>query len=599
MLGSDLYAGLGFFASRINRADGPTRSAPPPPPDMPLPLWWDDMASGKFEGFDAWLEEAHRLAGLEPVEIDFSELGFREPVPLATGRRERKVRYYASLAKSGSQEQDSKPLEEIKKPPMSLTDEVVKMLETIPGVQILWKNGSCRSFCEAGALDLYTGRGGVAKALLCYDCPFVVTYEWKRSSEENLLIRDLQLFILGLVKARAFRVVGAAIICVSFSRAVTPAVRSSRFPRGLPFMRQTMKQRVKEGNVHSDFVAELIVATEDVGALYWVENPDGSFLWLQRGYKRYRSPASELVFRADYCRFGTSWRKRTRVATNSVSLGGLRMLCTCTRPHTVLRGMHPIRKIPWTAVAEPYPAGFSKLLASAVSSDLGWTKMKLNIAACCRSRSLRIGEAQNPGPRKPNVPRNFSLEFCPVQRPETVALGDKHWLIFLEWSKREITSVNCLALFLEVPIFLAHALRRFGDIQFSAGSSILYYRHLILAAQRKVPTLRPYSQVCWDLASRWEACEPVTHRVPMPLPIMQAMAVCAINIGWERWAGILLLCFYGMARVGEVLQCVRGDLLLPSDLLTEYKSCAYLHLRKSKTSGRSNFKKQHCGSTTL
>jgi len=79
----------------------------------------------------------------------------------------------------------------------------------------------------------------------------------------------------------------------------------------------------------------------------------------------------------------------------------------------------------------------------------------------------------------------------------------------------------------------------------------------------------------------------------MPLPIMKAMAVCAIQLGWVRWAGILILCFFGMARVGEVLQCVRDDLLLPSDLLSEYSGCAYLHLRKSKTSSRGIFRQQH------
>jgi len=149
--------------------------------------------------------------------------------------------------------------------------------------------------------------------------------------------------------------------------------------------------------------------------------------------------------------------------------------------------MHPTRKVAWTAVAEPYPAGFSKLVAAALSNDVGWSSQKLNIAACCRSRSLRIGEAENPGPNRSKAPRNFSLEFCPVQRPETVALGDRHWSKFLDWSKREIKCVDCLQLFLDVPIFLAHALRKYGDLQFVAGSSILYFRHLILAAQRKVP----------------------------------------------------------------------------------------------------------------
>lgn len=594
VLGSDLYSGLGFFASSINRADGPTRSAEPPPPDMPLPLWWDDLAEGKFDAFDSWLAEVFETAGLEPMEVDFSELGYRAPVVLATSKSERSKKHFSSL-KVVPKVEEEKLLSNtsIQKPVSTLTQDVVAMLETVSGVQVWWKAGVDHSFCQPGALDLYTGRGGVAKALLKHNCPFVITYEWKRSSKENLLDRDLQLFILALVRGKAFRVAGAAIICVSFTRAITPAVRSSRYPRGMPTMRRTMKQRVHEGNVRSDFVAELICVCEEVGAIFWVENPDTSFLWLQRGYKRFKSPSSPWVFRTDYCRYGTSWRKRTRVATSSRSLCGLRMLCTCRQPRTVLRGMHPTRKVAWTAVAEPYPAGFSKLVAAALSNDVGWSSQKLNIAACCRSRSLRIGEAENPGPNRSKAPRNFSLEFCPVQRPETVALGDRHWSKFLDWSKREIKCVDSLQLFLDVPIFLAHALRKYGDLQFVAGSSILYFRHLILAAQRKAPTLKPYSQICWDLASRWEACEPVTHRVPMPLPIMKAMAVCAIQLGWVRWAGILILCFFGMARVGEVLQCVRDDLLLPSDLLSEYSGCAYLHLRKSKTSSRGIFRQQH------
>ena len=58
--------------------------------------------------------------------------------------------------------------------------------------------------------------------------------------------------------------------------------------------------------------------------------------------------------------------------------------------------------------------------------------------------------------------------------------------------------------------------------------------------------------------------------------------------------GVLVLSFYGVARVGEVLHCRRSDLLLPSDLLNETgEDSAYLLLRQSKTMHRQAARIQH------
>ena len=47
-----------------------------------------------------------------------------------------------------------------------------------------------------------------------------------------------------------------------------------------------------------------------------LKNPDGSHLWRQRRYQKYKDPTSKHIGRFDMCRFGTSWRKRTRIASN-------------------------------------------------------------------------------------------------------------------------------------------------------------------------------------------------------------------------------------------------------------------------------------------
>ena len=217
--------------------------------------------------------------------------------------------------------------------------------------------------------------------------------------------------------------------------------------------------------------------------------------------------------------------------------------------------MHPTLKKPWTAVAEPYPAAFARLIGTALASGAGWTNRKFDIAGCCRATTLRIGEAKNPGPRTSRQPRPFSLESCPVQMPGSIALGDKCWDSFCDWVRSEVESYDILSLFLQVPLFLAHAVRRFGDLEFARGGSLLNYRHLVVAAQRRVPQLRSVIHICWDLASRWEVAEPVQHRVPMPLPVLKSIVSLSWQLGWKRWAGITLICFFGIARVGEVLQC--------------------------------------------
>lgn len=64
------------------------------------------------------------------------------------------------------------------------------------------------------------------------------------------------------------------------------------------------------------------------------------------------------------------------------------------------------------------------------------------------------------------------------------------------------------------------------------------------------------------------------------------MVSLSFALGWRRWGGVTLICFYGIARVGEVLKCRRSDLLLPRDLLEDGVSNTYVMLKESKTSRR-------------
>ena len=587
VLGSDLYSSLGYWPSKLNRADGPTRDSVPDPPDSSLPWWWSELCRGETEAFDGW------LAGLEHdlkrTSEDPRDCG--PPVRLATGRREGYEKFLDRkkckvLAVSAVREKSDEAGSSL------LCREAVEILNTFGRQQVSFGEG-VTGFDRPGVIDLYSGRGGVGRALLRSGAPWVLSFEITRSATENVLLPENKEKILRLIQLGAVRCVGSALVCRSFSAAVTPAVRSPRFPRGVPWMSKNMKVKVAEGNEMSDFQAEVQseCLKSERPVYFWVENPDSSYLWRQPKFRRrYRDPDSKHVMRVDYCRFGTPWRKRTRVGTNVPQLMGLRMLCKCQKPHLQLRGQHPTLKKPWTLVAQPYPRAFCKLLSSGISAAAGWGR-KLDIAGCARSGSLRIGEASNPGPRRTRGPRGFSLEEAPVQTWTSINIGEKRWGMFLEWS-RGFVSGDPLELYLRVPLFLAHAIRRYGDLDFSTGGSLMYFRHLILAAQRKVPTLKPYSSVCWDLATRWEKAEPTQHRPPVPEVLAHALIALGWSLGWRRWSCITLICFYGIARVGEVLQCCRSDLLLPADMMFE-SNCAFLLLRHSKTMYRQNARVQH------
>ena len=572
-IGCDLYGFYMFYPSAANRADGPTRGVAPSAPDLTMPHWWELINKGQYDEFDSWMDKQNSLIQERPSDPFSAEFPF-DPIDETGGH----VELDDNGAISGH-------------PVSSLDPEALAILESFPEQQFFRAKGVV-GFPGRGALDLYSGRAGIARALIRKGCPWVLSFDWVRAAEENLLNKDLQSKILRLIDLGCFSLAGSALICASFSKAVTPAVRSPRFPRGLPRIRLSMRRKVREGNQHADFTKEAIRRAETAGAHFWVENPDSSYLWKLRGYQRFLHPQSDWTMRVDFCRFGTPWQKRTRFGTSIPGLRGLRVMCNTDHSHLVLRGMSKVHRRPWTAVAEPYPKGLCNLVSSAAVKACGWNRGKLAIAACAKAGGNRIGEASNPGPRRRKDPRLGKLSEMPIQGAATLALGNREWDQFLQWSSKHLPE-DAMETFLAVPLFLVHALRHYGDLQYQAGSSLSYFRHLILEAQRRVPSAKQYMSVAWDYATRWQNQEPTVHRQPLPLPILKAMVSLAWMLGWHRWVGVTLLSFFGIGRVGEVIKCTRKQLLLPSDVLESDCKDAYLVLYVSKTMFRQPAKIQH------
>ena len=156
------------------------------------------------------------------------------------------------------------------------------------------------------------------------------------------------------------------------------------------------------------------------------------------------------------------------------------MMCTCKRPHVQLRGGHPTKKIPWTAVAQPYPRGFARLLALALCQKAGWCRTeRLDVAGCSKSGSLRVGEADHPGPNIRRAPiRVGRLAEVQLVTAQTLALEAKQLERFQLWCNETLADVDLFELFSAVPQFLMEALKAHADWLFQNGGALSNLRHL-------------------------------------------------------------------------------------------------------------------------
>ena len=587
-IGSDIYNGCMYFESAHNRADAPTRHADPPPPDIDLPAWWEKSAEGDHTLLDNWLLDVgapDESSGLPFDEV--SGLDLEDLKPQSQWKKTQRRRNASSRPVPERGKVACNSAEIIQVVQGVFAEEAREILQSFDAGQFLLPEGVDCLDCKGG-LDLYSGSFGVAKAMLRAGAPWILTFEIKRSFKEDLLDTALQQKILRLVELRVFGTAFAAPICSSFSVAITPPVRSSRYPRGKPGLRVSMRTKVSQGNRHSDFISEMVEAAEISDTVYGVENPDTSWLWRQRKWRRFYSTDHNDVFRLCFCRFGTAWKKPTRIATNS-KLRGCKMWCRCVKPHIQLRGMHPTRRVAWTHVAEPYPRGLNKLIATALCSFYGWCKDgRLDVAGCSKLGTLRVGEAMNPGP----VSRG-SLEEVEILSFATRQLEARQLRLFLEWCGKYITATSLNTLFDAVPAFLVQCLRTYGDLMYQNGGALSNLRHLLLACQKWKPMCRPLMTEAWDIVARWEHQQPVSHRPPVPESMVRAMCAVAWNYGWYTWVAATLISFYGAGRPGEVLRCLRSDLVLPEDLLEPEDGPIFLKLRRFKSLGRQPARIQH------
>ena len=174
----------------------------------------------------------------------------------------------------------------------------------------------------SGWLDLFSGSRGFARALAAAAPCWILCLDVSHGDDEDLLDPELQGTVYELLLAGASAGVSAAPVCASFSTAIVPSWRTRECPQGKSGLRLDQAEKVCKGNSFLEFLLEVVVICEEIGAIYWVENPINSWFWRQPAWSSTLARATDHDFLCDFCVFGTpAAGKTSAVPWNSRASG--------------------------------------------------------------------------------------------------------------------------------------------------------------------------------------------------------------------------------------------------------------------------------------
>ena len=174
-----------------------------------------------------------------------------------------------------------------------------------------------------------------------------------------------------------------------------------------------------------------------------------------------------------------------------------------------------------------------------------------------------------------------------VMRPQTRRRRDKLIEDFESWALAScgVSIVGMLDAVLVDSEAIATMLVAYGKSLYHEGRPYGVYSESINAVVSQRGCLRRQLGTASDLAFSWVADEPASHHPAMPASVLLAISSLAMLWAWPVEAGIFLLTWAGLLRIGEVIGAYRRDLILPRDAAPG-TFCALLRITTPKTRGR-------------
>ena len=382
LLFHDSYSEFMYYRSKDNPADDPTRGEILRKPCVELPSWWKKlMKSLKIGSSIIALNSSYDLTGLPPTKelmrgnSEVPECGTSSSsASLPQAEREStgfehleaegnsvKVESLneARVSESAETIGGSEISQPVKHPPNcvalfsswfgtlseSESAEVASILGSFDSSQVYFSSSSSDwPPNRCGFLDLFSGEKGVAKKLQQYSNTWTLTFDIEHSPKGDLNSKVLQDKLERLLRLGVF-CGWAAPVCSSFSTAITPPVRTLLEPWGVSTASAGMKEKLRTGNRSAMWLLSLMQISLQLGVHFWLENPDLSWIFRLPPWKKFTDGRHKNLgfWRLDYCRYGTPWRKRTRILTTSC-LKGFRTLCLGCKAHLKLRGRSPLHR---------------------------------------------------------------------------------------------------------------------------------------------------------------------------------------------------------------------------------------------------------------
>jgi hypothetical protein len=149
---------------------------------------------------------------------------------------------------------------------------------------------------------------------------------------------------------------------------------------------------------------------------------------------------------------------------------------------------------------------------------------------------------------------------------------------------------------------LDDALALFVHHCFDTGIAYSTAVHAVLYAQVRRPRLRKLLPTAWVRIGAWKLQRPIRLRVPLPLPLLQAMFITALQHGfvtdvarahlWLPFAVCLRLGFFALLRPVEIAQLSREFLALPADAILGFGQrivCTICDPKNRAAAGRLQF----------
>ena len=136
------------------------------------------------------------------------------------------------------------------------------------------------------------------------------------------------------------------------------------------------------------------------------------------------------------------------------------------------------------------------------------------------------------------------------------------------------------------PEEISGLLVEYGKQLHSAGRSYAIFAETINAVVTARPLLKRQVVEAWNLAYAWLVDEPYDHHPALPIGVLTALVTLALCWGWPVEAAIISMTWAGVLRIGEVMQAVRNDLVLPQDSVGGVDHIL-LKIHQPKTRGRS------------